>query len=275
MLDARGCDDLIDAVVTVSRAEIMPRFRRLAPGDIATKANPFDLVTEADLRAEEALGRAVAQILPGAEIVGEEAVSRDAARLDAIGTAEHCVIIDPIDGTANFAAGLAVFGVILAVVARGETIFGLLFDPVMEDWVVARRGDGAWLADTSGNASRLRASAREEMPGSRGLLPLNAHDGPQRGPFLSQFSDVGQVQDLRCSCHDYRLLASGEADFLVSVALNPWDHAAGQLAIAEAGAWSQVDGEARYSPRLRQGRMVAAGTEALAADVTRCLPARA
>ncbi|MBS0125385.1 inositol monophosphatase family protein [Thetidibacter halocola] len=269
MPDERALDDLVEAVRGTARREIMPRFRRLSPGAIATKSGPHDLVTEADLAAEAALSRDIARILPQAAVIGEERVARDPAALDELAEAELAVIVDPIDGTANFAAGLALFGLIVAVVARGETVFGLLYDPVMDDWVVARRGAGAWLEGAGRGASRLSTGGTSRMQGSTGLVPLNALGPERRAPVMARFEAAGQVQDLRCSCHDYRLLATGEADFMVSVALNPWDHAAGQLVVQEAGGWSTVGGDRPYSPLLRQGCMVAACTQRLGAEVSR------
>ena len=103
---------LIDAVRTVARAEITPRFRALSDEDVDEKSSAEDLVTIADKRAEVALTAAVKDILPGARVVGEEAVAADKSILDDVAKPGRTVIIDPIDGTWNFANGVAVFGVI-------------------------------------------------------------------------------------------------------------------------------------------------------------------
>jgi fructose-1,6-bisphosphatase/inositol monophosphatase family enzyme len=132
----------IEIVRAAARSEIMPRFRRLGPDDVRAKSAPDDLVTEADLAAEDAISRDLAQDFPDALILGEEAVESDPTLLDRLPDAELAFVIDPVDGTWNFAAGLATFGVILAVVEKGETVMGLLYDPVLDDWVVARKGLG-------------------------------------------------------------------------------------------------------------------------------------
>lgn len=275
MLDDRTTEDLIDAVRDTARREIMTRFRRLSPDMIATKSGPHDLVTEADIAAERALECSIAQILPRATVIGEERVSREPAALDRLAEAELCVILDPVDGTANFAAGLALFGMIVAVIARGETVLGLLYDPVVDDWILARRGEGAWLAGAGRAPTRLSSSGAWQVAHSTGLVPLNSLPPGQRASVLARFESAGQVLDLRCSCHDYRLLATGEADFMVSSGLNPWDHAAGQLVVQEAGGWSAVGGDTPYSPLMRQGSMVAAGTEQLGVEVSEaCFPGR-
>ena len=133
---------LIEAVRDAARTEILPRFRNLSADQIDTKSGPDDLVTVADRAAEARLTAAAQKLLPGALVVGEEGVAEDPAILDRFAEAELAVVIDPVDGTWNFANGLANFGVILAVVEGGRTIFGLLYDPVMDDWITATPGAG-------------------------------------------------------------------------------------------------------------------------------------
>ena len=114
-------DALIEAVRGAASAEIMTRFRRIGAADADTKSHADDLVTEADRGAERAITAAVAGILPGASVVGEEAASADPALLERIATTETCVIIDPVDGTWNFAKGLANFGVLQEVATSYST----------------------------------------------------------------------------------------------------------------------------------------------------------
>ncbi len=267
----RDAANLIEAVRDAARTEIMPRFRNLAPSEIDAKSDPWDLVTVADRAAEIAIGAAIAKILPGAAIVGEEAVAADPAVIERIGRDGLCAIIDPIDGTGNFAAGVAVFGVILAVAHRGECVFGLLYDPVVDDWMMARRGQGAWAASPGRAPTRLSVAPARPLGAATGLLPLDTCGAARRAGFIARFGSVAQVRNLRCSCHDYRLLASGQADFLVALQLKPWDHAAGQLILQEAGGWAQVDAAAPYSPLMREGQLVAANTAATGAAVTALL----
>jgi fructose-1,6-bisphosphatase/inositol monophosphatase family enzyme len=87
----------------------------------------------ADHAAEKFIQTEIGKILPQAHLVGEESVAENPKLLDLIGTSDVCVIIDPIDGTGNFATGLAVFGTMVVVVIRNETIFGLLYDPIVDD----------------------------------------------------------------------------------------------------------------------------------------------
>ncbi|SDZ56488.1 fructose-1,6-bisphosphatase [Jannaschia faecimaris] len=266
-LTTRQTDDLIEAVRDTGRKEIMPHFRNLAPLSVGTKADAKDLVTEADRAAEIAIATAVANILPQASIVGEEAVAEHPATLDAIGTSGTCVVIDPIDGTGNFVEGLAVFGTILAVVHNGETIFGLLYDPVLDDWICATRGEGAFYANDTKAPTSVAPRPARPLGTAKGFLSLDNYPATDRADILRKFDPVYQIRDIRCSCHEYRLVASGQADFLRSCSLNPWDHAAGLLILQEAGGWARVGGDRRYVPTLREGHVIAASCEQVANGV--------
>ena len=264
----RDIDDLIEVVRRAGAEVIMPRFRDLADGEVATKSGPRDLVTVADHAAEEAIRKGVEQVLPGAKVIGEEAVADNPRLLDAIGSGGTCVIVDPIDGTGNYVAGLAVFGTILAVVHEGQTVFGLLHDPVLDDWMFAVRGGGAWFRRRNGTCSRVTTqNAGMVLERATGFVTLEDYDTATRRIVRQRFDAVSHVRDIRCSCHEYRLLASGSVDFLRSFSLKPWDHAAGLLLLEEAGGWAAVDGVHPYSPTICEGRIVAAGSEALGRDI--------
>ncbi|MEZ5721633.1 MAG: inositol monophosphatase [Paracoccaceae bacterium] len=256
-IDARTEGLLVQAVRRVAAREILPGFRALAPGDIDTKAGPDDLVTAFDRRAEQALAAEMAQILPDALFVGEESVDADPGLLDRLAAAELAVIVDPIDGTGNYAAGLAVFGVILAVVAGGETVFGLLYDPVIDDWVLARKGGGAWFAGPGKPPRRLTGRAPRPREAAQGYVPLFLYEGARRQAVAAALLALGRVNSLRCSCHEYRQLALGQADFVVSPKAKPWDHAAGCLVIGEAGGKVLSGGRPGYDPRAPKVPVVA------------------
>ena len=115
----------------------MPRFRALSEADINTKSAPDDLVTAADLAAEALITAQLGRAFPAALILGEEAVAANPSLRDQLADAEMAIIIDPVDGTWNYARGLALFGVILAVTRYGVPIYGLLYDPVIDDWIVS------------------------------------------------------------------------------------------------------------------------------------------
>jgi fructose-1,6-bisphosphatase/inositol monophosphatase family enzyme len=246
-------DALIALVRRVAKAEILPRFRRLAPGTVQSKTAPDDLVTEADVSAEFAIREGARSILPDALFLGEEAIAADPALLDGLAHAPVAVILDPVDGTWNFAKGLSTFGVILAVAEKGETVFGLLYDPVMDDWIRASAGRGTRFERPGGESERLTVGGAAAIPDAVGFVPLFLYPMEARQKLAGAIPGFRRIWSVRCSCHEYRLMAQGHADFCLSGTLNPWDHAAGALAVAEAGgAVGLLDGR-EYSPRMTSG----------------------
>lgn len=124
----------------VSEGIILPRFRRLEASDIVAKAAD-DVVTIADREAESRLAEELALFEPGIAIVGEEATHADPALTDAL--SGDCWIVDPLDGTNNFAAGKAPFGILIARASGGSAVSGWIYDCLSGRFCVAHRGRGA------------------------------------------------------------------------------------------------------------------------------------
>lgn len=118
---------VLAAMREASEHAILPRYGRLEAVDVHEKAAD-ELVTVADRESEAILSSRLAALLPDAAIVGEEAADADPAVLDQLGS-RLCWIIDPLDGTANFAAGEGPFGILVALAEQGETIGGWIYDP--------------------------------------------------------------------------------------------------------------------------------------------------
>jgi fructose-1,6-bisphosphatase/inositol monophosphatase family enzyme len=251
---------LTDAVRAVAAAEIVPRFRALEPGDIDEKSSFDDLVTVADRAAEAALTRSVQTILPGDRVIGEEAVSADASLLDHVGGG-RVVIIDPIDGTWNFAHGDANHGVILAVLEAGEPVWGLLYDPSFDDWVEAEAGGGAWFV--RGGTRRRLILDQTDAPLSRlrGNIGFYMHPPAMQAPLAATTHLVRRASSLGASVHEYRMQAQGHKDFCLNGMLNVWDHAAGVLALREAGGVARLLDGREYAPTMREGALLTARTE--------------
>ena len=256
---------LVACVRDIAAQEILPRFGALDPTDIAAKSRADDLVTIADREAERCLTEAMSRILPGAAVIGEEAVSENAALRDEIAVADRSVIIDPVDGTWNFAHALPLFGVIIAIAERGETIWGLIYDPVGDDWAIASKGQGARLESASGKTIPLKL---EDVPGDdASSLSGYAHaflaKGDERRRMFDRLTAFHRVDALRCSAHEYRLLGRGAVDFCLSGILNPWDHAAGCLIAEEAGGVARMLDGRPYRPDIQAGRVLAARSESV------------
>lgn len=248
---------LIDALRAAARAHILPRFRRPEMQQVTAKSTDDDLVTLADQEAEAAVAAAATRLLPGAEVIGEEASEADPTLPARIPGAARAVIIDPVDGTWNFAAGLATFGMILAVTERGQTVFGLLYDPVMDDWVLTRRGGGTWFCRPGAAPLRLQASGpAPEAMGALGSIKL--FPDARRARLAADLAGLpGRSGSLRCACHEYRLVCMGKAGMMLAARPKPWDHAAGVLAVTEAGgAAGWLDGTDYRPGAVREGTLL-------------------
>ena len=140
----RDLTDLAALLRAAARAEVMPRFRNLMPNAVRTKTDALDPVTEADTAAEAAITAGLLHRFPGAVVVGEEATAADPSLLGRLGDADLAFVVDPVDGTANFADGLPLFAVMAAALIRGEVVAAAIHDPLGDDWALALRGEGAW-----------------------------------------------------------------------------------------------------------------------------------
>lgn len=249
---------LSDLLRRAAKAEILPRFRRLGSGDVRVKTEATDLVTEADEQAERMMKAEAAKRWPDAVFVGEESVAADPALLGKLQGADLAIVVDPVDGTFNFASGIPAFGVMASVVSKGETVAGIIYDPMGDDWVMAEKGGGAWLRRPEGEAQRLSVAAPvalEQMVGmaSTGYLP-----NEKRPEILANLAKVRFLVNYRCAAHEYRTFASGHVHYLMYNKLMPWDHLAGTLICQEAGAHAaRFDGTAYLPHHVSGGLLIA------------------
>jgi fructose-1,6-bisphosphatase/inositol monophosphatase family enzyme len=239
-----------------ARAEIMPRFRRLGAGDVRAKSGPLDLVTAADEAAEHAITAALRRAFPGCLVIGEEAATADPALLDGLGGADLAFVVDPVDGTWNFAAGLPLFATMAAAIVRGEVVGAAIHDPVGDDSALALRGEGAWTQSPDGRHQDLRVIAPAAVAAMSGTVSWRYLPPGERAMVCRNLPRVDACWDYRCAGHEYRLLAGGRCHFLVFNRLWPWDHAPGWLLHREAGGYAaQFDG-APYSPMVTTGGLI-------------------
>jgi fructose-1,6-bisphosphatase/inositol monophosphatase family enzyme len=224
-------------IAEIAAAEIMPYFEKLEHGDISEK-KPGDLVTVADLAAERALTAALTGLAPGSIAVGEEAVAADPGAVGALKGDAPVWIIDPIDGTVNFASGNPVFAVMVALFMGGETVMSWIYDPVKQLMATAGRGEGAWQ-----DGRRLAVAHSAGPSGAR----LGDRSLARRLPQSSRFIEI--VFDYRCAGQEYIALASGAAQCAYYNRLNPWDHAPGYLLHREAGGFGARLDRSPYDPR--------------------------
>jgi fructose-1,6-bisphosphatase/inositol monophosphatase family enzyme len=263
---------ILNLLRRAARAEILPRFRALAPDQIALKTDPQDLVTEADTAAEAMIARGLARMFPGALIVGEEATASDPDLRDRIDAAETAFAIDPVDGTWNFACGLPTFGVMLAMTRYGRPVFGMLYDPLGDDVIWAADGEDALFQAPRRAPRRLAVSQGGPLDELTGCIPLYMIPQPERAEVAATLPAFRRVLSLRCSCHEYRTLAQGHLDFVLSAGLTPWDHSAGALIAARAGGHvAMLDGSA-FTAGRRDGYLLAAANRETWERVRDALP---
>jgi fructose-1,6-bisphosphatase/inositol monophosphatase family enzyme len=229
-------DDLLAAVGSAVRqvvaAEVVPRWRTLADGDIAVKSGPHDLVTTADRRAEQRLTERLTALLPGSVVVGEEAVSADPEVLGLLGGDDPVWVVDPVDGTAAFVRGEDGFATLVALVHRGRPLASWTYAPMRGLYATARRGGGAHLGGT-----RLRTGSGPRAEETLRVWTSNPayRTGPERAA-LDRLAAAGAVcTPCGCAGLAYLDVARGVMDGTAFFWEAPWDHAAGLLLTAEAG----------------------------------------
>ena len=234
MLDDAEIARVAEIIREVSGTEILPRFGRLGAGDITEKL-PGDLVTVADKAAERELSVRLTDLLPGSRVVGEEAVFADPGVLDALDGPDPVWIIDPIDGTENYANANARFTVLVALARDGELQASWIYEPCFGRMAQAVRGRGAFLdgeplhvAPAPDPESSLLdvdiSTSRPKFWDERARLAISALS--THGAWL-MYSDGAGLE--------YLTLASGSRTAALMVWENVWDHAAGLLLHAEAG----------------------------------------
>lgn len=253
---------LLNLIRRTARAEILPRFRNLKSSDIQTKRDDQDLVTEADLAAEKMLARGLLHMFPNALIIGEEDVASNSDVLKKIPEAEMAFTIDPVDGTWNFAKGLATFGVIVSMLRFGRPVLGLLYDPVMDDVIIADERSSVQMVRQGPSAPRtLSVSAGGEIDTLSGYVPIYNLPEASRPAVAALCPQFARVGSLRCSCHEFRMMAQGHVDFMMSGNLTPWDHAAGALIVKRAGGHvAMLDGR-EYTAEQSSGVLLCACNE--------------
>lgn len=250
-----------ECVREAARAEIMPRFRNLGDTDVSEKTSATDLVTQADLLAEHRITAALKERFPSALVVGEEAYDADKSVVPALADAELAFVIDPVDGTFNFAAGLPVFGTMLAVTVRGETVAGIIHDPALGDTVTAIKGAGAFLVRQDGQSSRLKVAEPAALNQMVGGMSWGHMEEPDRSRICANMAKARMTFAFNCSAYEYWMVASGKLHFIGHAKLMPWDHLAGVLAHQEAGGHTAKFDGTPYRPGETVGGIISAPDE--------------
>jgi fructose-1,6-bisphosphatase/inositol monophosphatase family enzyme len=241
-------DSLIDQVSELIRevagTVVLPRFQHLRADEVHEKV-PGDLVTIADQEAERALTLGLTGMLPGSIVVGEESVAADPGVLAGVGDGGDVWIVDPVDGTNNFAAGKTPFAVMVALLRDGEPTASWILDVVSDRMTIAESGSGAWI-------DGVRIKARTDNPGAAALNgSANPHYLPDdlRAEVYRNRHLLGTVTPgAHCAGWEYPAVATDLQQFALFWRILPWDHVPGALIMRESGGTAlHLDGS-EYRP---------------------------
>ncbi|MGH7917041.1 MAG: inositol monophosphatase family protein [Candidatus Binataceae bacterium] len=227
--------DIERVALRAARAAGRIHLKRLSRVTVKRKSNSIDLVTEADQESERAVIEVLQRAFPTHAVLAEESGANSHK-------SEHRWIIDPLDGTTNFAHGFPQFCVSIAYERRGRLQTAVIFDAFKNECFVATRGKGARL-----KGKPIRVSQTDAL--ATALLATGfPYDRRERRRFYLAFweSFMTRTHGVRrtgSAALDLAYVACGRVDGFWEFGLKPWDVAAGALLVAEAGGRvSNMDG---------------------------------
>jgi len=246
-------EKLDEIVRRAASDELLPRFAKV------TREHKVDgsFLTEADLAVQARVAKQLESLSPDILFLGEEMTAEQQDALLSSGQTLWC--LDPLDGTSNFAAGIPYFSVSLALIEKGEVIFGLVYDPTRDELFSAKKGEGAYL---NGEPLRVIQSGLDLKHSTalidyKRLTPDLATRLVREIPYASQRS-FGSV------ALDWCWMAASRCHVYLHGRSNIWDYAAGNLIFSEAGGHScTLDGESIFVNALTPRSSVGAVDEEL------------
>ena len=224
---------------------------------------PANFVSLADKRAEEMLYTDLSKARPGYGFLGEEGGSRQGT------DKSHTWIVDPLDGTTNFLHGIPQFAISIALSREGTVIAGVIYNPANDELYVAERGKGAFLND-----QRLRVAGRRKLNEcviACGLPHIGRGDHAQfRAEMMDIQDKLAGLRRFGAASLDLAFVAAGRLDGYWERNLSPWDIAAGQIMVREAGGI--VSGIEGHDNALTTGNVVC-GNEFVHGELVKILKA--
>jgi len=206
---------------------IIRSFEQLDKIEVEAKGTN-DFVTNVDIAAEQAIIETLRKSYPDHTIIAEE------SGLSTGSDDDYQWIIDPLDGTTNFVKGIPHFAVSIALKVKGKLDQAVIFDPIRGELFTASRGKGAQL-----NSMRIRVKAHKELSGTiiaTGFpFKQKQHSAAYMAMFSSLFAKSSDLRRAGCAALDLAYVAAGRADGFFEIGLKPWDTAAGELLVIEAG----------------------------------------
>ncbi len=222
-----------------------------AQAGVALLADQDEPVTSVDLEAERRLRTGLRSPHPMAVVVGEEEAKEHPRLLDVLERPHPVWLVDPIDGTGNYAAGTLDFGTMIALVVERETRLA---------WIWSRRDQAIYTVARGAGVRRdgrpLAATRRGRT--TRGQVLDRFMDERTATALRSAVAPATLIESTQSAAVDYPALIEGRIDFSVYGRVRPWDHAAGALLVEEVGGRALTLNGRRYRPSLTDGGLVVA-----------------
>lgn len=235
--------EVIEETVRISGGVLLSRFSQ--EKKIKSKG-PKDIVTDVDVAVEKLIFEQLTSHFPDMGMIGEESFKGDMP-------GGFVWVVDPIDGTRNFAAGIPIFSIVLALSYDGEVVAGANFDPKKNELFIAEKGKGAFL-----NGKQINISDKTEL--EKSIIGMDLSYGDDGGRFGFEviqklWPDIQTVRIIGSSALGISYVAAGRTDLYFNYNLKPWDIAAGILLVEEAGGVA-TDRKGRKASLFSEGIIV-------------------
>ena len=238
MPDNPWSEELAVAVRAARAAQTIHVSGRSRELEIHTKSSHVDLVTQIDVESEDAVREVILDAFPGDAILGEEGGQR--------GTAERRWIVDPLDGTLNYAHGFPYYCVSIALEVRGELVVGVVLDTAHDELFTARAGGGAWHGDKP--LSVTACQRLDQALVATGFAYESRWMDENLALFGKMLHKTRAIRRPGAAALDLAHVAAGRFDGFREMYLKPWDVAAGLVLIREAGGQVSGSGGAPFTP---------------------------
>lgn len=231
---------LMSEIRQIAREEILPRFERVG----FSFKQDGSLLTEADLATDRRIREFLYRQWPEIAFLSEEMEQVDQERL--LRESESLWCLDPLDGTSNFAAGLPLFAVSLALFHKGEVVLALTYDPVRDEMFSAQKGQGAWL-----NGQRLCCcKSGFDLANAVALVDFKRLS-PRLRVALTEAPPYGSQRNIGSCVLEWAWMAANRGHLYLHGGMKLWDLAAGTLILAEAGGHAcTLEGESVFKPAM-------------------------
>jgi histidinol phosphatase-like enzyme (inositol monophosphatase family) len=249
----------VDDLATVSGSAILPFFRTSIAAADKNKGGVFDPVTEADRAGEAAMRQMIKRVFPSHGIEGEEYG-------DEGGEKEFVWVLDPIDGTKAFIAGLPMWGTLIGLKRNGVPCYGMMHQPFTKERFFGDGGSASWRGP--GGERHLRTRRCEDLAAATlSATTPRMFEGAALEGFL-RVENAVRLTRFGCDCYAYCMLAAGQMDLVIEAGLKPYDIVALVPIIEGAGGVVTTwDGE----NAAKGGRIIAAGDPAVYDEARRLL----